>query len=120
VARAWLAAQSAPGEVDEAFLASLAGVKGIGEWTSQYIALRAFRRPDAFPVNDLVLRRAAGEGSPLTAAALRERAERWRPWRAYAAIYLWRSAADAENLSAIPSSLTRGRAQIAGLGNATS
>ena len=75
-------------------LASLARIRGIGEWTVQYIAMRALRQPDAFPVNDLVLLRTAGRGRPLTAAALRKRAEQWRPWRAYAALYLWRAAAD--------------------------
>jgi AraC family transcriptional regulator of adaptative response / DNA-3-methyladenine glycosylase II len=119
-AQKWLEAQSASGEVGEAFLANLARVKGIGEWTLEYIALRAFGRTDAFPVNDLVLLRAAGDGRPLTVPGLRERAERWRPWRAYAAIYLWRSAADAEDLSAIASGLARGRSQIVGLRNATS
>jgi AraC family transcriptional regulator of adaptative response / DNA-3-methyladenine glycosylase II len=79
---------------EEASLASLARIPGIGEWTAQYIAMRALRQPDAFPVNDLVLLRTAGRGSPLTAAALSKRAEQWRPWRAYAALYLWRAAAD--------------------------
>jgi AraC family transcriptional regulator of adaptative response / DNA-3-methyladenine glycosylase II len=79
---------------EEASLASLARIRGIGEWTAQYIALRALRQPDAFPVNDLVLLRTAGQGSPLTATALSKRAEQWRPWRAYAALYLWRAAAD--------------------------
>ncbi|MGH9364620.1 MAG: AlkA N-terminal domain-containing protein [Thermoanaerobaculia bacterium] len=79
---------------DEATVADLARVGGIGEWTAQYIAMRALRQPDAFPAGDLVLRRMVGQGSPLTAKALRERAEKWRPWRAYAAIYLWRAAAD--------------------------
>ena len=78
----------------EASLASLARIRGIGEWTAQYIAMRALRQPDAFPVNDLVLLRTAGQGSPLTARALSRRAEQWRPWRAYAALYLWRAAAD--------------------------
>jgi len=63
-------------------------VRGIVEWTEQYVAMRAVKQPDAFPANDLVLLRAVGQGTPLTAAALRKRAERWRPWRAYAALYL--------------------------------
>jgi AraC family transcriptional regulator of adaptative response / DNA-3-methyladenine glycosylase II len=77
-------------ETDEESLASLASVKGIGDWTAQYIAMRSLRHPDAFPANDLVLLRAAGQGRSLTAKALREHAEPWRPWRAYAALYLWR------------------------------
>ena len=79
---------------EEATLASLARIRGVGEWTAQYIAMRALRQPDAFPAKDLVLLRTAGEGSPLTDTALRKRAEAWRPWRAYAAVYLWRAAAD--------------------------
>ncbi len=68
---------------------------GIGPWTAQYIALRALGHPDAFPGGDLVLRRAAGGESAPTSRALSIRAEAWRPWRAYAAIQLWRKAADA-------------------------
>jgi AraC family transcriptional regulator of adaptative response / DNA-3-methyladenine glycosylase II len=83
---------SLSGTEEEASLASLARIRGIGEWTAQYIAMRALRQPDAFPVNDLVLLRTAGRGRPLTAAALGRRAEQWRPWRAYAALYLWRAA----------------------------
>jgi AraC family transcriptional regulator of adaptative response / DNA-3-methyladenine glycosylase II len=79
---------------EEATLASLARIRGIGEWTAQYIAMRALRQPDAFPASDLVLLRTAGEGRPLTDTALRKRSEGWRPWRAYAAVYLWRAAAD--------------------------
>jgi AraC family transcriptional regulator of adaptative response / DNA-3-methyladenine glycosylase II len=79
---------------EETTLAGLARIRGIGEWTAQYIAMRALRQPDAFPSNDLVLLRTAGRGRALTAAALRKRAEQWRPWRAYAALYLWRAAAD--------------------------
>jgi 3-methyladenine DNA glycosylase/8-oxoguanine DNA glycosylase len=56
--------------------------------------MRALREPDAFPLNDLVLLRTAGQGNPLTVMALHKRAERWRPWRAYAALYLWRAATD--------------------------
>ena len=61
---------------------------GIGDWTAQYIAMRALRWPDAFPAGDLVLLKATGEKSP---KRLRETAEAWRPWRAYAAMYLWES-----------------------------
>ncbi len=84
---------------DEASLDALARIPGIGDWTAQYIAMRALRQPDAFPAGDLVLRRMAGEGRLLAPGALRERAERWRPWRAYAAIYLWRAAADAAKIA---------------------
>jgi AraC family transcriptional regulator of adaptative response / DNA-3-methyladenine glycosylase II len=70
----------------------LAAIPGIGEWTAQYIAMRAFGEPDAFPVGDLGLRRALADGGSLpTTAELARRAEAWRPWRAYAAIHLWTS-----------------------------
>jgi AraC family transcriptional regulator of adaptative response / DNA-3-methyladenine glycosylase II len=79
---------------DREFLSRLMGINGIGEWTAQYVAMRAFSEPDAFPAGDLVLLRTAGKGKALTPAALLKRAEVWRPWRAYAAMYLWRAAAD--------------------------
>jgi len=74
-----------PKESVEATVARLQEIPGIGEWTAHYIALRAAREPDAFPATDLGLLRAAG----CTAAELRTRAERWRPYRAYAAQHLW-------------------------------
>jgi AraC family transcriptional regulator of adaptative response / DNA-3-methyladenine glycosylase II len=94
LARATAAGQIAfAGAADEA-IAALTRLPGVGDWTAQYVAMRALRAPDAFPAGDLVLRRMAGRGRPMSAAALRARAERWRPWRAYAAIYLWRAAAE--------------------------
>ena len=71
-------------------MAGLVALPGIGDWTAQYVALRAFGEPDAFPAADLVLRKAAAEGGPpLTARALATRAEAWRPWRGYAVFHLW-------------------------------
>jgi AraC family transcriptional regulator, regulatory protein of adaptative response / DNA-3-methyladenine glycosylase II len=64
---------------------------GIGPWTAEYVVMRALRWPDAFPQDDLVLRRRMGDISP---RQLQAAAERWRPWRAYAAQYLWTGAAD--------------------------
>jgi len=66
----------------------LQDLPGIGAWTAEYIAMRAMRWPDAFPSGDLGLRKASGFAS---ADALRKQAESWRPWRAYAAMYLWES-----------------------------
>jgi AraC family transcriptional regulator, regulatory protein of adaptative response / DNA-3-methyladenine glycosylase II len=77
----------------DAFVARWTALPGIGPWTAHYIALRALSHPDAFPAEDLVLRRVAGDGAPLTARALLARAEGWRPWRGYAVIHLWRQAA---------------------------
>jgi AraC family transcriptional regulator, regulatory protein of adaptative response / DNA-3-methyladenine glycosylase II len=68
----------------------LAGLPGIGPWTVEMVALRALADPDAFPVGDLgVLRGAGGLGLPDRPGALGGRAERWRPWRAYAVQHLW-------------------------------
>jgi AraC family transcriptional regulator, regulatory protein of adaptative response / DNA-3-methyladenine glycosylase II len=64
----------------------LVELRGIGPWTAEYIGMRALHWPDAFPASDLVLRRAAGG---LTTTQLTRRAERWRPWRSYAAMHLW-------------------------------
>ncbi len=73
------------------FSRKLCLVRGIGEWTAQYIALRALRDPDAFPHGDLILRRALTAGAaPLSPRRLLTRAEPWRPWRAYAVMLLWR------------------------------
>jgi AraC family transcriptional regulator of adaptative response / DNA-3-methyladenine glycosylase II len=66
---------------------NLMELPGIGPWTAQYIAMRALRWPDAFPDGDLMLLRAAGTGRK----ELLARAEAWRPWRAYATHYLWRT-----------------------------
>jgi AraC family transcriptional regulator of adaptative response / DNA-3-methyladenine glycosylase II len=83
------------GPADEV-TAGLVALPGIGDWTAQYVALRALGEPDAFPAGDLVLRhRAAGGGAPLTARALAARAEGWRPWRGYAVLHLWGAAAAA-------------------------
>jgi AraC family transcriptional regulator, regulatory protein of adaptative response / DNA-3-methyladenine glycosylase II len=72
-------------------IARLRALPGIGEWTAQYIAMRALREPDAFPASDLGLLRAMAspDGTRPTTASLLERAETWRPWRAYAAQHLW-------------------------------
>jgi AraC family transcriptional regulator of adaptative response / DNA-3-methyladenine glycosylase II len=80
------------GTVEEA-IARLRTIRGVGEWTAQYIALRALRETDAFPASDIGLLRGAtrGGGARPTPAALLQRAEPWRPWRAYAAQHLWAS-----------------------------
>ena len=64
----------------------LLAVRGIGGWTSEFIALRALGAPDACPTGDLVLARALGVKPGREVA---RRAERWRPWRAYATMHLW-------------------------------
>lgn len=68
----------------------LCALPGVGEWTAQYIAMRALGEPDAFPACDLGLRKALAEADELASEAHVLRiAEAWRPWRAYGAMYLW-------------------------------
>lgn len=64
----------------------LRSLPGIGEWTAQYIAMRAMAWPDAFPHTDYGIMKALNERSP---RRVLEIAEQWRPWRAYAAMALW-------------------------------
>jgi AraC family transcriptional regulator of adaptative response / DNA-3-methyladenine glycosylase II len=77
-----------PGLDPDAIASALQALPGIGDWTAQYIAMRALRWPDAFPAGDLGLMKALGEKS---VRLLRAGSEAWRPWRAYAAMYLWES-----------------------------
>jgi len=71
------------------FLQSLSEIPGIGKWTAQYVSMRALGEPDAFPVGDAALLTALNLTGP---AQLELRAEAWRPWRAYATMYLWSAA----------------------------
>ena len=70
----------------DAFLERLLSVPGIGHWTAQYVAMRALGETDAFPIGDAALLSTLRLTND---AELRERAEAWRPWRAYATMYLW-------------------------------
>jgi AraC family transcriptional regulator of adaptative response / DNA-3-methyladenine glycosylase II len=80
----------------DTFVTRWVALPGIGEWTAHYIAMRALSEPDAFPAADLILRREATTSAvPLTTKGLTQRAEAWRPWRAYAVMHLWRGATDA-------------------------
>jgi AraC family transcriptional regulator of adaptative response / DNA-3-methyladenine glycosylase II len=72
-------------------LDALRAIPGIGDWTAQYVAMRALNEPDAFPSGDLVLRRMAGNCS---AATLEGTSQAWRPWRGYAVMLLWQAAND--------------------------
>jgi AraC family transcriptional regulator of adaptative response / DNA-3-methyladenine glycosylase II len=81
--------------------ARLLALPGFGPWTADVIALRALGDPDAFLPTDLGVRRAAQAlGLPSTPAALTARADRWRPWRAYAVQYLW--ATDDHPINVLP------------------
>ncbi|WP_429498970.1 DNA-3-methyladenine glycosylase 2 family protein [Robbsia andropogonis] len=81
-------------------LAALQALPGIGAWTAQYIAMRALGWPNAWPEGDGILLKQTGCSS---AAALREHVTRWAPWRAYAAMHLWRLAGDGDTPSTGPS-----------------
>jgi AraC family transcriptional regulator, regulatory protein of adaptative response / DNA-3-methyladenine glycosylase II len=71
----------------------LAALPGVGAWTAGYVALRALGDPDVFLPTDLGVRRgAAALGLPDGARELDDHAERWRPWRSYALMRLWRHA----------------------------
>jgi AraC family transcriptional regulator of adaptative response / DNA-3-methyladenine glycosylase II len=70
----------------DATLAALRALPGVGEWTVQVIAMRALAWPDAFPASDIGVLNALGTRDARHAA---ERAQGWRPWRAYAVMRLW-------------------------------
>ncbi|HEU4675624.1 MAG TPA: AlkA N-terminal domain-containing protein [Motilibacteraceae bacterium] len=75
-----------PGADRDEARARLLALPGIGPWTTEYVALRALGDPDAYPAEDLVLRRALGVRTAREAVAL---AQAWRPWRGYALLHLW-------------------------------
>jgi AraC family transcriptional regulator, regulatory protein of adaptative response / DNA-3-methyladenine glycosylase II len=77
-----------PGGDIERTLEFLRTIPGIGEWTAQYILMRALSWPDAFPHSDYGVKKAMGEKRERQVLA---RAEAWRPWRAYAVLHLWKS-----------------------------
>lgn len=69
-------------------IARLKDLPGIGEWTAQYIAMRALKWPDAFPHTDLGVKKAMNETDPKQILLI---AEKWQPWRSYAVMQLWHS-----------------------------
>jgi AraC family transcriptional regulator of adaptative response / DNA-3-methyladenine glycosylase II len=74
------------------FVEKWTSLPGIGAWTAHYIAMRALSHADAFPAADIVLRKAvARDDVPVSTQALEAMAERWRPYRAYAVLHIWRS-----------------------------
>lgn len=81
-----------PGADVPATLAALQALPGIGDWTAQYIAMRALRWPDAFPAGDVALQKALGV---TTARAAAEASQAWRPWRGYAVLRAWHAPAPA-------------------------
>lgn len=75
-----------PGTDVPATIEKLKTIAGIGEWTAQYIAMRALTWPDAFPHTDLGVMKALGEKKT---KRILERGAAWQPWRAYAVMHLW-------------------------------
>ena len=104
-----------PGVDAEATKEKLCALPGIGPWTAEYVAMRALCWPDAFPASDLGIKKAieklvaeqasklrprpalratlphTGRGASVTEKEILAMAERWRPWRSYAAMHLWRT-----------------------------
>lgn len=71
---------------------ALLDIKGIGEWTAQYILMRTIKFPDAMPCSDLGLLKAiSSDKRPVPEKQLKEMSTPWKPWRAYAALHLWSS-----------------------------
>ena len=82
-----------PGADVQRTLAQLKELPGIGDWTAQYIAMRALRWPDAFPAGDVALHKALGVQGLKNPARLAEAASSaWKPWRSYAVIRTWSGA----------------------------
>jgi DNA-3-methyladenine glycosylase II len=80
---------------DEALIAELTQVKGIGRWTAEMFLIFYLTRPDVLPLDDLGLQRAIrlhyNRGRPMSARRMRSTGARWAPWRSVATWYLWRS-----------------------------
>lgn len=79
-----------PPDVPARLRKALIDIKGIGEWTAQYILMRTIKHPDAMPFSDLGLLKAiSSDANPATDKHLKEMSTPWKPWRAYAAMHLW-------------------------------
>lgn len=92
-----------PGADLPATLAALQALPGVGDWTAQYIAMRALRWPDAFPSGDVALHKALGvQGQPQPAKAALAASQAWQPWRSYAVIRAWAQLPGAKTPAAGP------------------
>lgn len=80
---------------DEAVVADLCAIRGIGRWTAEMFLIFSLRRPDVLPLDDASLLRAISlhyfSGEPVSRFEAREVAQAWAPWRTVATWYLWRS-----------------------------
>ena len=94
-----------PGADPKEAAKGLLGIKGIGPWTANYVAMRGFGNPDVFMPTDLgIPTGGGGSGSPTTPSVLARLAEGWRPWRSYAMAYLWASLSEEVTSAASPAS----------------
>ncbi|MDE2296612.1 MAG: adenosine deaminase, partial [Burkholderiales bacterium] len=94
IAQAWpeIALLLMPRARVEPLIERLCALPGIGTWTAHYIAMRALGWPDAFPPNDVAVRKAMTQLFDLTTQREAEaHAQAWQPWRAYAVLRLWNS-----------------------------
>ena len=84
-----------PEMTDEAVIADLVQVRGIGRWTAEMFLMFNLLRPDVFPLDDLglqaALRRHYFNGRRVSPARMRRLGAQWSPWRSVATWYLWRS-----------------------------
>ena len=91
---------------DDAIVAALVPVRGIGRWTVEMMLMFRLGRPDVLPIDDLGVRRGAQRVDRLdampTPKALAETGQRWGPYRTYASLYLWRIADAAANAAVSP------------------
>jgi DNA-3-methyladenine glycosylase II len=78
---------------DDAVIDELTDIKGVGTWTAKMQLMFSLGRPDVFPVEDLGIRKGMYTiyGDDLERSRMEEIAEQWRPYRSYAALYLWRA-----------------------------
>ena len=78
---------------DDAVVKRMVALRGVGQWTAQWVLVRALARPDGFPIGDLALRRTVAglyfDGAEITDEELLEFSQRWSPWRSYATAYLF-------------------------------
>jgi 3-methyladenine DNA glycosylase/8-oxoguanine DNA glycosylase len=76
----------------ERIIQGLKQIPGVGQWTTDYVAMRVLKEPDAFPLTDLVIKRMLErvKQTARPAVDIKERIDSWSPWRAYVAIYFWK------------------------------
>ena len=78
---------------DDEVIKRMVALRGVGQWTAQWVLVRALARPDGFPIGDLALRRTVAslyfDGAEINDGELLEFSQRWSPWRSYATAYLF-------------------------------